>query len=91
MLACGLFDLAVLGEFLARIGTRRFEQPIVDRGAPEICCDERLSDEVCHTVDDIRRGDLGIHGNRIAAAKVKPPAKIDSWRSTPRSDWESTS
>src|SRR5262249_37170945 len=60
VLTCGLFELAVLREFLTSIGTRRLEQPIVDRGATDICRKERLSDEVCDPVDDIRREDLGI-------------------------------
>ena len=89
--ACGLFQLAVISEFLARVGACRLEQPIVHCGPIDI---RVISDLATRFVTPSTTSDVSILAlaiTELAPARVKPPAKIDNHRSTMRSDSESNS
>src|SRR6201987_2398169 len=59
-----LSELAAFGQFLARAGARRREQPVTHRRAGNINYSERLRAQVRHTIDDVRRGDLAARRDR---------------------------
>jgi hypothetical protein len=62
--SCDLFELTTFDEFLQRVGPRRLEEAIACHGGTDIRPDERFRDQVCHTVDDIRRSAPGALGAR---------------------------
>src|SRR5215831_9881041 len=56
--------LAALGELLAGVRARRFEEPIRCGGTAEIDRDQRLGDEVRHALDDVALGELRTRRDR---------------------------
>jgi hypothetical protein len=68
-------ELTAFGQFLQRIGPRRFEQPVVLARIPDISRDERFCDQVAYAVDDVGWRDLGVRDDRTSGLQAKVACK----------------